>query len=179
MAFWNFWKKKKSASDSYFGSESSPLIKTNDKVMIMTCKHCNEYVIPGKKHFCSSNVRGSSFTAPVNPTADSPNFTLSYVIADATDNMLMGYAVGGSLIGAILGASAHNYAARHVNSDSSNNPVFAPPDQVNTSPKTYSPAIENISQSEEQISAPSRNSSDSPPSYDSGSSSSSSSSSGE
>lgn len=189
MAFWNFWKKKsankqtKSVPDSYFGSEPSPPIKAGDKVLVMTCKHCSERIRPGKQHLCLSGVRGSSFTAPVNPTQDSSNFMLSYVIADATDNMLMGYAVGGSLIGAMLGASAHSHhTATHATPEPSSDPWSRSLDQPSSSPSSDTPSAPDNSRSEERSSAPSYSSgssdsgsSSSSSSYDSGSSFSSSS----
>lgn len=185
MAFWNFWKKKsankqtKPVPDSYFGSEPSPSIKAGDKVLVMTCKHCNERIRPGKQHLCLSGVRGSSFTAPVSPTQDSSNFMLSYIIADATDNMLMGYVVGGSLIGAMLGASAHSHhTANHTTPEPSSDPWSRSLDLPSRSPSGDTPSAPDNSQSEERSSAPSYSSPDPSPSYSSGSSDYGSSSSG-
>jgi hypothetical protein len=104
MQFWNFLKNlfKKPA---------------NQKVKIMTCRHCENHIRPGRQHLCLSGVRGSSFQAPVNPTQSNSDFLLSYVVANATDSTMMGYAVGGSLPGAMLGTSAHNHHVTHSEPD--------------------------------------------------------------
>lgn len=74
------------------------------EIRVMTCRSCTEKIMPGKQHHCSA---GHSFMAPPSPTEDSSDFVLSYIVASATDNALLGYAVGGSPFGAILGDSTH------------------------------------------------------------------------
>jgi hypothetical protein len=83
-------------------------INRNDPVSIqvMKCRHCREKVMPGKEHTCFSGLPGSSFTAPLMPTEDTSNFFLSYITAEYTNDMIMGFAIGRSAPGAILGAGA-------------------------------------------------------------------------
>lgn len=50
---------------------------------------------------------GASSPAP----APSEDFGTSYLVASATDSVPLGYIAGGSLPGALLGASAHSHSA--------------------------------------------------------------------
>lgn len=57
------------------------------------CKHC------GKEgpHFCSKLQR------QITEDSDSSSFLTSMLVAAATYNALLGYAVGGDLVGALIG----------------------------------------------------------------------------
>lgn len=133
MGFWNFFTAKKPATIATMQTRRAAEKKAVQKVAIMTCKHCHERLYPGKQHLCMSGVRGSSFTAPAEPTNDTSNFLLSYIIADETDSTLLGYAAGGSLTGAMLGASAHDHRQAHTRSDD----AFFNPSEDTSSTQTW------------------------------------------
>lgn len=57
------------------------------------CKHCGK----DGSHFCSKLQRH------ITEEADSGDFLLSMAVAMASDSALLGYAVGGDLVGAIVG----------------------------------------------------------------------------
>lgn len=103
-----------------------PLEKT---IGVLTCRHCNKRVRPGVQHLCLSGVPGSSAVAPKTATGNNENFALSYIVASTTDSVLMGYAVGGSLLGSMLGASMHSHAKSEGASDS-----WSKPENYNTRP---------------------------------------------
>lgn len=53
----------------------------------------------------------SGTPSPSPAPAPSESFGTSYLVASATDSMPLGYMAGGSLTGALLGASSHSHAA--------------------------------------------------------------------
>jgi hypothetical protein len=83
-----------------------------NKKFIVRCRSCQQLLKPGAQHVCSF-AGAPSFVVPTrisNRTYqhnDDENFSLSYVVADITGSYLMGYLVGRSVLGSLVGSFFH------------------------------------------------------------------------
>lgn len=75
-------------------------------------------------HLSKNKLVGTEYSNATHYEVDDSNFWLSYLVADVTDNPLLGYMAGKSLTGAMLGSYSH------MNSNNSSTPLLIEPEKV-------------------------------------------------
>lgn len=97
--------------------------KKKIRFKVAKCRACKKTVKPGRVHHCK---KGDDYKVPMRPQVENDNFMLSSIVGYATNNPLLAYAIGGSLVGAITGVAFSNHR-RNDDSDSVRQPAYDPP----------------------------------------------------